>query len=226
MSWNGTAERHGQTTEHIMRGLICSFGNNGKSLPWKFAGSLAVLVVKVHPETRRPLYMGSLCNRTTALYKSWWTWTEKLINSKQSIEYICAKLNYTTFSLKSHRSAINARLLVHFYIHFGHVVTFIKYWTDIFDLLSKVYKKILFQIQWLPLLGWFLYLLLVHMKDRVFLYLWCLERDWFFRGGNVTLSQHSMCCWVLAGIIHIEKWWFIGNDKLDIFVRLRRNEIT
>ncbi len=114
-SWKTRANNRAYKRKDVVRDLICSFGNNGKSLPWKFAGSLAVLVVKVHPETRRqthlkPLYMGSLCNRTTALYKSWWTWTEKLINSKQSIEYICAKLNYTTFSLKSHRCAINARL--------------------------------------------------------------------------------------------------------------------
>ncbi len=156
-SWKTRANNRAYKRKDVVRDLICSFGNNGKSLPWKFAGSLAVLVVKVHPETRRqthlkPLYMGSLCNRTTALYKSWWTWTEKLINSKQSIEYICAKLNYTTFALKSHRCAImqGCGTLLH---SFWTCCNLHKYWTDIFDLLSKVYKKILFQIQWLSFWG-------------------------------------------------------------------------
>ncbi len=96
-----------------------------------------------------------------------------------------------------------------------------KYWTDIFDLLSKVYKKdivpdpmiAIFGVISVPSVSSYerqgISLFMVLAK-RLILQRWKLDIVPTF---DVLLSE-------LAGIIHIEKLRFIGNDKLDIFWKI------
>ncbi len=96
-----------------------------------------------------------------------------------------------------------------------------KYWTDIFDLLSKEYKENIVPDTTIAIFG-VISVPSVSSYERqgISVFMILAKRLILQRWKLDMVPTFDMLLRELAGIIHIEKLRFIGNDKLDIFWRI------